>query len=117
MIRKSKAFSSGGRMMDFSFYCGNRRLGRFSLQLHDAKSQVEIWNVYVSEPDKGYGQKMFQEILEYIQLNYSQYNWMWLWVFKSNSPALHIYKKFGFIVSYTGDCTFDMIKEIIPCGT
>ena len=70
--------------------------------LHDRGNRLEIWSlkIFPRYRNKGYGTRMLREFI-------SQFNSdkpLFLYVYKTNEVAIHLYEKVGFTI--VGECSF-----------
>lgn len=84
------------------------KAGSFSLRVHVPGKMISLWSVHIAEGlrGKGYGQKMLQEVIEYVRgLGYTELR---LLCKIDNCRAFHIYTKLGFKVEGLRDEKLEM---------
>jgi RimJ/RimL family protein N-acetyltransferase len=74
---------------------GDRFIGFVILVLDPDSRSVEFRRIVVTEPDRGIGTEVVQQVLDLCRGNLGRTR-VWLDVFESNARARHVYEKAGF---------------------
>jgi ribosomal protein S18 acetylase RimI-like enzyme len=89
-----KELTSYGYMAKYEFVHNNTSLGSFDIGDKDEHKEIWCFGIYdVKNRNKGLGQLMLKECLDMLTGNTVE-----LGCLKNNGRALHIYKKFGFVI-------------------
>jgi len=89
------------------FFEKDKEIGKIHIRIEN--NTIDLWNFEIVEEYRncGYGTKVLKKIIR--KFNYRP---LWLYVFKYNYLAIHLYKKMGFKVIGEEKNTFSMQREI-----
>lgn len=89
-----KTLTDHGYITRYEFIHNNSSFGSFDIiSRNDGTKEIWSFGILQSHRNKGLGQQMLKECLDMLAGNTVE-----LGCLKNNSRALHIYKKFGFVI-------------------